>query len=189
MPSDKPIRAAVPVNLRPFFDSVTTRNFFAMVSAEFLPEKEDYSFTEVLAIVRESLREQITREHLEDLFSYNVSNEKHLIARAVPLFLKNMAIRYVYTRSALANTTTLTNIGNISVVKEYEPYIRMFGAFLAMSKGQTLKGTICSYGDSLMFTFSSILADTVVQRAFFRKLAEDGLEVAIESNGVYNEQM
>ena len=100
-----------------------------------------------------------------------------------------MAIRYVYTRSALANTTTLTNIGNISVVKEYEPYIRMFGAFLAMSKGQTLKGTICSYGDSLMFTFSSILADTVVQRAFFRKLAEDGLEVAIESNGVYNEQM
>ena len=51
-----------------------------------------------------------------------------------------------------------------------KPDIRMFGAFLAMSKGQTLKGTICSYGDSLMFTFSSILADTVVQRAFFRRI-------------------
>ncbi len=187
VPNKRPIRVAVPVNLRPYFNSVTTKNFFAMVSAEFLPEKEEYTFEEVLKIIQESLREQITKEHLEELFSYNVSNEKHLIARAVPLFLKNMAIRLVYTQSALANTTTVTNIGNISVESEYQPYIEMFGAFLAMSKGQYLKGTICSYGDKLMFTFSSILADASVQRGFFRRLAEDGLEVSVESNGVYYE--
>lgn len=72
----RPIRAAVPVNLRPFFHSVTTKNFFAMVSAEFLPEKENYTFEEVLHITSESLRAQINKEHLENLFSYNVSNEK-----------------------------------------------------------------------------------------------------------------
>lgn len=182
---EKPIRAAVPVNLRPFFHSVTTKNFFVMVSAEFIPVKEEYAFSEVVEIVQKSLRSQINKAHLEELFSYNVSNEKNFVARAVPLFLKNLAIRYVYTKSALANTTTVTNIGNISVAKVYEPYIQMFGAFLAMSKGQPLKGTICSYQDKLMFTFSSILADTSVQRGFFRRLAEDGLHVAIESNGVY----
>lgn len=187
MPGKKPIRVAVPVNLRPFFDSVTTKNFFVMVSAEFLPEKENYSFEEVVSAAKQSLREQITKEHLEELFSYNVSNEKHLIARAVPLTLKNLAMRYVYTQAALANTTTVTNIGNITVAKEYEPYIQMFGAFLAMSKGQSLKGTICSYGDKLMFTFSSVLADTSVQRGFFRRLVEDGLEVTVETNGVYYE--
>ncbi|MBO5371373.1 MAG: hypothetical protein J6A75_01495 [Lachnospiraceae bacterium] len=187
MPGKKPIRVAVPVNLRPFFNSVTTKNFFVMVSAEFLPEKESYTFEEVLQIIRDNLREQINREHLEELFSYNVSNEKLLIARAVPLFLKNIAIRLVYTQSALANTTTVTNIGNISVESEYQPYIQMFGAFLAMSKGQPLKGTICSYGDRLMFSFSSILADASVQRGFFCRLTEDGLEVTIESNGVYYE--
>lgn len=187
MSGTQPIRAAVPVNLRPFFHSVTTKNFFVMVSAEFLPIKDSYTFQEVLEIVRGSLREQITKEHLENLFSYNVSNEKHLIARAVPLFLKNLAIRYVYTKSALANTTTVTNIGNISVSELYRPYIQMFGAFLAMSKGQPMKGTICSYGDRLMFTFSSVLSDTSVQREFFRRLSEDGLEVEIESNGVYYE--
>ena len=63
----------------------------------------------------------------------------------------------------------------------------MFGAFLAMSKGQPMKGTICSYGDRLMFTFSSVLADTSVQMGFFRRLSADGLEVEIESNGVYYE--
>lgn len=183
----RPIRVAVPVNLRPYFHSVTTKNFFVMVSAEFLPKKEEYAFEEVLEIVKKSLREQITKEHLEELFSYNVSNEKHLIARAVPLLLKNLAIRYVYTKSALANTTTATNIGKVSVEKAYEPYIKMFGAFLAMSKGQLLKGTICSYRDQLMVTFSSVLKDTSVQREFFRRLSDDGLEVQIESNGVYYE--
>lgn len=187
MPSEKPIRVAVPVNLRPYFKSVTTKNFFAMVSAEFLPKEENYTFEEVVAITKESLRSQITKEHLEELFSYNVSNEKNLIARAVPLFFKNLVMRYVYTISALANTTTVTNIGNIGVEEHYQPYIKMFGAYLAMSKGQSLKGTICSYQDTLMFTFSSVLKDTSVQRGFFRRLAEDGLEISIESNGVYYE--
>lgn len=189
VPAKRPVRVAVPVNLRPYFGSVTTKNFFTMVSAEFEAREEhgEYSFTDVVAIIRESLKSQIQKEHLEELFSYNVSNEKHLIARAVPLFFKNIAIKYVYTSAALANTTTVTNIGNITVQKEYEPYIKMFYAYLAMSKGQALKGTICSYGDTLVFSFSSILQDTSVQRGFFRRLAADGLEISIESNGVYYE--
>lgn len=184
MPSEKPIRVAVPVNLRPYFNSITTKNFFVMVSAEFHPTKEVYTFEEVLGIIRESLKSQINREHLEKLFSYNVSNEKLLVARAVPLPFKNMAMRYVYTHSALANTTTITNIGNIEVEEEYRPYIELFHAFLAMSKGQHLKGTICSYGSTLVFSFSYDLLDVSVQRGFFRKLATDGIAVEIESNGV-----
>ena len=135
-------------------------------------------------ITKESLRSQINREHLEELFSYNVSNEKLLAARATPLFIKNIAMRRIYTTSALANTATITNIGNITVLEDYEPYVEMFHAFLAMSRGQHIKGTICSYQDTLVFSFSYDLADVSVQRGFFRKLAEDGLEVEIESNGV-----
>ena len=184
MPSASPIRVAVPVNLRPYFNSITTKNFFVMVSAEFHPTKEVYRFAEVLEIVRDNLRSQINREHLEKLFSYNVSNEKLLAARAVPLFLKNIAMKIVYTKSALANTTTITNIGNIGVDEAYRPYVEMFHAFLSMSKGQHLKGTICSYGSMLVFSFSFDLKDVSVQRGFFRKIAADGIEVELETNGV-----
>jgi NRPS condensation-like uncharacterized protein len=184
MPSQKPIRVAVPVNLRPYFNSITTKNFFVMVSAEFHPEKEEYSFEEVLEAVRTSLKEQINKENLEKLFSYNVSNEKFILARATPLFMKNIAMKVVYSQSALANTTTITNIGNITVDDIYKPYVEMFHAFLAMSKGQHIKGTICSYGDTLAFNFSYDLADPSVQRGFFRKIAEDGIAVKVESNGV-----
>ena len=80
----------------------------------------------------------------------------------------------------------MTNIGNITIKEAYAPYVDMFHAFLSMSKGQMLKATICSYGDRLAVTFSSVLVDAHVQRAFFRQLAGDGLDVTIESNGVYN---
>lgn len=184
MAGDKPIRVAVPVNLRPYFDSITTKNFFVMVSAEFKPEKEDYTFEEIVANVKASLESQINKENLEKLFSYNVSNEKLFIARAVPLVFKNIAMRMIYTQSALANTTTITNIGNITVDEIYQPYIEMFHACLAMSKGQHIKGCICSYGSTLVFTFSYDIADMSIQRCFFRKAAEDGIHIEIDSNGV-----
>lgn len=184
MASDKPIRVAVPVNLRPYFNSITTKNFFVMVSAEFHPVKEEYTFEEIVASVKSSLKQQIQKENLEKLFSYNVSNEKILIARAAPLLIKNIAMRMVYTKSALANTSTITNIGNISVDDAYQPYVEMFHSCLAMSKGQHIKGNICSYGSTLVFSFSYDLADPSVQRGFFRKIADDGMHVEIESNGV-----
>ena len=184
MPSKLPLRVAVPVNLRPYFDSITTKNFFAMVSAEFHPEKDAYTFEEVLQAVRDSLRSQMDKEHLEKLFSYNVSNEKIWIARAVPLPLKNVAMKHVYTASALANTSTVTNIGNIPIEEPYRPYVEMILAFLAMSKGQDIKGTVCSYGETLAFSFSYTLKDVSIQRCFFRKLAADGIPVEIDSNGV-----
>ena len=183
----RPITSCVPVNLRPYFDSITMKNFFVIISAVFKPEKENYTFKEVVQIVAESLRSQNNRENLENLFAYNVSNEKNFILRAVPLFIKSLAMKYVYRTSALANTTTVTNIGNIQVKEEYQDYIRQFSAFLSMSKGQNIKGTICSYKDTLVFTISSNLVGTYVQRVFFHRLAEDGIAVQIETNGVYEE--
>lgn len=184
---EKPIRIAVPVNLRGYFDSITTKNFFVMVSAEFKAENEHYVFEEIVAIIKESLRGQISKEKLEKIIAYNVSNEKNILMRAIPLEIKKLAIYYVYRLAALANTSTITNIGNIVLKEAYEPYVEKFNGIVAMSKGQNLKGLICSYQDTLVMTFSSYLADPSIQRRFFRKLAEEGIEVSIESNGVYYE--
>lgn len=187
MPSKRPIRIAVPVNLRSYFPSNTTRNFFVMVSAEFHPTKEEYTFDEVLVIIQESLRKQINKENLEEIFSISVANQKNKFLRIVPLFIKNWVMGFVYNQSALANTTTITNVGFVQMEEPYEQHVKMIRSFLPMSKGQSIKGTINSYKDTLVFTFTSIFSDTSIQREFFRKLAEDGVSVQIETNGVYYE--
>lgn len=187
MPNKKPISISVPVNLRPYFDSDTTKNFFVIVSTVFKAEKEDYTFDEVLEIVTKSVADQTTKENLEKLFSYNVSNEKNWILRAVPLFVKNIAMKLVYLKSAHANTTTVTNMGVMKVDEAYKDYIKKFHVAIAMSEGQNIKGAVVSYNDTMVFTFSSNLRSTGIQKGFFRKLVEDGINVSVETNGVYYE--
>lgn len=182
-PASKPIRVAVPVNLRPYFNSITSKNFFVPVSVEFMPE-ENRSFEDICAAVKQSLKAQLNREHLEKLMSYNVASQKKLWARLAPLPLKAIIMRQVYNVSALANTSTLTNIGGISFEEEYRPYIKAFHAFLPTSKGQPVRSTVCSFDGRLIFTFSFDIKDTSVQRGFFRRLSADGLSVQLESNGV-----
>lgn len=182
---EKPIRVAIPVNLRPFFESNTTKNFFVMISAEFFPEKDDYTFDEIMEITKLSVDSQKTKEHLESIFSYNVSNQDFFVARAVPLPLKNLAMRVVYTRAALANTTTITNIGNVSVLPGYDEYIRGFYCFLPFSKGQELKAAVASFKNDMFIGFTTGYEDTSVPKEFFRQMAKDGIRIAVETNGVF----
>ena len=49
---------------------------------------------------------------------------------------------------------------------------------------QPVRCTVCSYQDTLVFTFGYDLVDMSVQRGFFRRLTADGIEVEIESNGM-----
>ena len=138
-----------------------------------------------MEIVKESLRKQINKEHLEDLFSYNVSNQKNIFLRFVPIFIKILAMRFVYRSSARANTTTVTNIGNIQIE---EAYIRHFYAMISRSVGQSVKGAICSYQDTMVFTITSGLFDVSIQRCFFRTIAADDIPVIIETNGVQRKE-
>ena len=181
----RPIRVAVPVNLRPYFDSYTTKNFFVVVSAEISDKEEEYTFDEILDICRTTLREQINKEHLEDLFSYSVSNQMNPFLKPIPLGIKNLAIRFVYTKSATANTTTVTNIGNIKIHDEYRKYVKGFYANIAMSIGQDIKGTVLSYGDDFVYTVSTILEDTSIERTLVKQLTSDGVKVSVTTNGVF----
>ncbi len=186
-PGKQPICCCVPVNLRPYYDSHTMKNFFAMVSAVFRPEKESYTLEEVIRIAADSLKEQTTPENLNDIMSYNVSNEQNKFLRVVPLFIKKFAIKQVYGMSAKATTSTMTNIGSIQLREPYRPYVEHFYAMLSMSKGQNMKGSICSYNGVLTVTFSSVLMDVSIQKRFFKIIAKDGVTVAISTNDVYNE--
>ncbi len=187
MPNRRPLAICVPVNLRPYYNSATTKNFFAVVTAMFRSEREDYTFEDVLGQITDSLKNQIQKEHLEEIMAYNVSNEKNRLLRATPLFLKNIAMKILYKQSAKANSGTVTNLGVVTFAEGYEKYVESVYALLSMSPNQNLKAGVVSYKDTLVFSFSSAIRESDVQKVFFRKIAEDGVEVKIETNGVYYE--
>ena len=187
-PSELPISCCVPVDLRKLYDSHTMKNFFVIVSAKFQPTKESYTRDEVLDFVIGTLKEQTTKENLETILSYNVSNEQNKFLRPIPLFIKNIAIRKVYNSSADTATATMTNVGNVELREPYQKYVEHFYAMLAMSKGQNMKGAICSYNGTLIVTFTSCLAELSIQKRFFQSITADGVEVAVETNEYHEEQ-
>ena len=188
-PDSHAIRINIPVNLRQFFPSETTMNFFGVVFAEMkLEEGREYAFGEMLKMVSENFSSQLTKEHMEELIAYNVSNEKNKFLRWMPLFLKYIGIRLIYKRSSRAFTTTLSNLGLIRMLPEYEPFVESFHFIMGASPKQPLKCVVCSYGKELIFTFSSAFSNNRLQQAFFRKLREDGVKLKVEGNGVYKEE-
>ncbi len=181
-PSDLPISCCVPVDLRKMYDSHTMKNFFVIVSAKFQPTKESYTRDEVLDFVIGTLKEQTAKDNLENILSYNVSNEQNKFLRPIPIFIKNIAIRQVYNSSADTATATMTNVGNVELREPYQKYVEHFYAMLAMSKGQNMKGAICSYNGTLIVTFTSCLTEMSIQKRFFQSITADGVEVAVETN-------
>lgn len=185
-PDKHAIRINIPVNLRQYFPSETTMNFFGVIFAEMkLNKKKSYTFEEILAVVSEDFSSQLTKEHMEELIAYNVSNTRNKILRIVPLFLKNLGIKLVYSHSSKAFTTTLSNLGLIRMLPEYEPFVENFHFIMGASPKQTVKCVVCSYGKELIFTFSSAFKNNRLQQAFFRRLEEDGVQLRVEGNGVY----
>ncbi len=164
-------------------------NFFAVTAIEFLSDGKEHSFEDILFMVNKQMDENITKEKLEETISYNVSNEKKPLVRFAPLVLKYIALQLVYGRISRGNTMTLSNLGYIKVLPEFEEYIENFHFIIGVSKKQKMKCGVCSYKDKVVVTFSSVLGDTYLQRAFFRALTKEGIDVTIESNGVLNEKV
>ncbi len=183
--SDLPVNCCVPVDLRNLYDSHTGKNFFVMISAAFKPEKEEYSFEEVLSFTAGTLKEQMDKENLEKILSYNVSNEANKLLRPIPLFIKNIAIKQVYNATADCTTSTVTNVGRVEIRAPYEPYVEHFYAMLSMSKGQNMKAAVASFKDTMVITFSTILADISIIKRFFSCLKADNVDAAIETNGAW----
>ncbi len=181
-PSARPINCCVPVDLRSFYGSSTVKNFFAMTMASFKPEDREYTFNDVLKIVSESLKSQMTKDNLDTILSYNVSNEQNVFLRPIPLFIKNIAIRSVYYATADKATSTMTNIGDVKFREPYDKYVDRIYAMLALSRGQDIKGTIVCCNGIFTVNFTSKLADVSIQKRFFRIMASEGIDVMIETN-------
>lgn len=183
-PCEESIGISIPINLRTFFGSETTANFFAVTLIDFLSTSEEHTFTQVLEAVSSQMDSKITKEKMEQIISYNVSNEKKWYLRAAPLFVKWCALNLVFRKNEKSYTMTLSNIGPIDIEEDYRKEIERFSIMIGVSKRQPLKCAVCSYGEEVIVTFTSVFQDTRLQDRFFGFLREMSIPVSLESNGV-----
>ena len=96
--------------------------------------------------------------------------------------LKAPALSLVFRLKDRAYTMTLSNIGPVQMEPEYADLIERFHLMIGVSRRQPVKCAVCAYKDEMVITFTSVFADSRLQKRFFRKLKEDGVPVRFEGN-------
>lgn len=183
----KPIQMAVPVNLRQFFDSKTNMNFFSHITLSILENQEILTFEEILARIKQQFKEQVTKDNMLKNISKDVILRKNPYIRVLPLPLKNLFVKLIHINSVQSYTTTMSNIGKVSLPDGYRERVEHFEFVVNASSVDPMKCGICAYENKLVLTLSSQLSENLIEQNFFRKLASEGLMLQIESNGAYYE--
>ena len=179
----RPVRIAMPVNLRRFFPSKTLRNFITMVYPSIDPRLGEYSFEEIVTQVHNFMRYYINEKFLCGDITTNAATKHNLLIRIVPLCIKDLVVRTFYTKVQDKNSSAgLTNMGALMVPEDMKPYINRFDIYMGQPFSSRTNCAIISFEDILTVNFASSISETDVERHFFRKLVKDGVHVKIESN-------
>jgi len=176
---NRPVVITIPVNLRSYFPSETTRNFFTVVNVPYDFSQQEDSLDAVAASVKRTFREELTEEKLHDRLNLLCALEHSVPLRLMPLMLKNPVLRTAGGLARRKVTASFSNVGKAVMPEELGDYIRLFGAFTSPNQ---LQATSCSFLDNYVITFAGHLCTHDTECAFFRSLVQMGIDVTVASN-------
>lgn len=180
---ERPVKVAMPVNLRQFFPSNTLRNFINMVYPGIDPRMGEYSFEDIVVQVHHYMRYYINPKFMNADMTTNTSTQQHPLIRVVPLFLKEFVVREFYKHvQDRQSSAGLTNLGIIPVPPEMEQFVDRIEGIMGQPFSGRTNCAIMSYKGQLVINFASSIKEPDIERYFFRKLVQDGVHVKIESN-------
>ena len=181
--SAPPIRAVVPINLRRLFPSKTMRNFILFTSPEIDPRLGKYTFEEILSTVHHHVRLYSNAKAVQPAMGRNVRGERNAFVRVVPRVIKDLYLNYKHYRAGdrLASFS-VSNLGMVKMPESFSHFIEGFDFVPPPDPATKCNCGIIGFGNTVVITFGRTIAETSVERFFFRRLVKLGIPVKIESN-------
>lgn len=180
--SKRPLNIYVPVDLRRYFDSQTSLNFFSNLLVSLSLDAPGVGFDEILEQVKAQFAAQCTKEQLAQKISYTARAALNLAARIAPLPLKNSIMRIIYEQSNRSSTLPFSNLGAAAVEPFFSPYFDGFRLLMSPTPHEPIKVSAISLGDKVALSFCSLLESNVLARNVAHRLAQAGVAVQVESN-------
>ena len=179
----KPVKICVPINLRRFFPSRTVRNFSSYVNPGFDPRLGEYSFDEALRITHHFMAMEVTPKLLSAKVTTNVRTQENPVLRIMPLFIKNAAMKLVYTQVGDAvSSTCLSNLGVAELPAAMQPYVERMDFILGpLAENRVCAGAL-TYRGRLRINFTRTIEEPMLEKEFFTRLVGLGFHVLLESN-------
>lgn len=175
----KPVVITVPVNLRGFFPSESARNFFEVINIRYDFREQENSMEAVLSHVKKQFHDKLKPEQMRKQMNQMCALEHSLPMRMIPLFLKDPILRAANIFAERKATASFSNVGKVLLPKGMERYVRLFSVFAAPNM---IQASACSFQKYYVVSFAGPFCRHDVERAFFRRLAEMGIDVTITTN-------
>ena len=173
---NKFITIDIPANLRKYFKSQTARNFFSVIKLKY---NGSNNLEDIIKYVDKNLKKELKKDNLFKTMNKYATIEHNFLVRLVPLFIKNIILRFASYLSNKDLTTSVTNLGVIKLPDEIKDFVDSFEVYVSTDKMQM---AICSYLDKLNISFTSVFISTDIIKDFYRKLVSYGIDITIISN-------
>jgi NRPS condensation-like uncharacterized protein len=180
----KVLRIEVPVNMRSKYPSRTMRNFSLFVLPEIDVRLGNYTFEEILRSVHHQLQISTDIKQISRFLSSNVSYEKLLIVRLMPLFIKKMVTAAIYRKLASKRWTGMvTNLGLVTLPGGMEDMVDSMELIPTPPNRKVKSGcALVSYKNKLRICFCNITQSAELERHIFRHFSDAGIHVKILNN-------
>lgn len=180
----KNVKVLIPVNLRKLLPSNTMRNFAQYITPGIDPRLGEYTLEEIIKVVHHKMGLDLNAKTMSAKFTPNVRSAQSKLLRIMPLCIKNLAMKIVYTAVGERKTSIcLSNLGVITLPPEMERHISRFDFVLGIQAASNCICGVLSHKDKLYINFTRRIAESDLERNFFTTLRKLGAHVYIESNG------
>ena len=179
----RPIKVLIPVNLRKLFPSKTLRNFVLYTTPEILPKLGEYSFEEICQVIKSKMGEEITPKKMSMLIATNVSSERIMAVRVLPLFIKNFVMKAVFDSvGERKSCMSMSNLGAIQLPEDMIPYVERFDFILGIQATAPYNCGVVSFGEMLYMNFIRNIREAELEYHVQRVLRDMDVIAEVESN-------
>lgn len=180
----KAVKVQIPVNLRNMFPSKSLRNFALYTTPQIDPKLGEYEFSEICKIVHHWMGLEITPRKMAMMIAANVSSERIIAVKLMPLFIKNFVMKMVFLAvGERKSCLSLSNLGNVRLPEVMESYVERLDFILGVQATAPYNCGVVTYGDKMYVNFIRNTREPRLESAFYRVLQELELPAEVGSNG------
>jgi len=126
---------------------------------------------------------EVNPKFMSSMIATNVSAERLLAIRMVPLFIKNLIMKMVFDSvGERKSCLSVSNLGLVKLPEEMKPYVDRFDFILGVQSSAPYNCGVISYGDTTCINFIRNIQESQLEYHFFKVLQGLGLDVEVESN-------
>ena len=175
-----PITISMPVNLRNYYPSETSRNFFNSISVSHTFH-EEISVGELAKEFEAEMKRCLEPEEIRRKMDYYQKLEHQFFVRMVPLALKQPVVRVASKLEARKVSAVISNLGVMRLPEEMQQYVSNYSALCSHSE---LFIVVLSYGDRMTLGVTSGYRSTSVLKNFVRSFSKAGIDVTVSATEV-----